>query len=267
MGSRKTKKMLDPKMPSGETVCEHEMTHVPYRNWCRHCVRGRGKEMGHRKLGASESDRAEIHMDLCFPGEEDGSKTLTVLVARARRTKMMMASVIPMKGKGVFIAKRVVVFMREIGCEQGDVTIRSDQEPAMKAIITEIGRVRAAAGGGRMVVESSPVGQSQSNGIAERGIGTVVGQVRVLRDAFETKLKVEMETNHPVIPWLVEYSTLLLNRFEVGKDGLTAFERCTGKKANDGYGVRGSGALEKKIHRWTFGEVVELVERWCVPRR
>ena len=164
--------------------------------------------MGHRKLGANESDRAEIHMDLCFPGKEDGSKTLTALVARERRTRMTMASVIPMKGKGVFIAKRIVAFMREIVCEQGDVTIKSDQEPAMRAIITEVGRVRAAAGGGRMVVESSPVGQSQSNGIVERGIGSVVGQVRVLRDAFETRLKIEMETNHPAIQWLVEYSAL-----------------------------------------------------------
>ena len=51
MGSRKTKKMIDPKMPNGETVREHEMTHVPYRNWCRHCVRGRGKEMATESLG------------------------------------------------------------------------------------------------------------------------------------------------------------------------------------------------------------------------
>ena len=158
---------MDPKMPSDEVVRELEMTHVPYRNWCQHCVKGRGKEMGHKKAVEKETTNIEIHMDLCFPGDEDGSGSLAVLVVRERGTRMTMASVTPSKSTGAFIAKRVVGFMRDIGCEQGDITIKSDQEPAMKATITEFGRVRAAAGGGRMKVESSPVGHSQSNGIVE----------------------------------------------------------------------------------------------------
>ena len=93
-------------------------------------------------------------MDVGFPGEEEGGKMLTVLVAKERLTKMKMASVTPSKSTGNFIARRIVVFMREVGCEQGDVTAKSDQEPAMAAIIADIGRVRAAVGGGRMVVWS-----------------------------------------------------------------------------------------------------------------
>ena len=90
---------------------EHEMTHVPYRSWCRHCVRGRGKEMNHKK-SEGQPTMTEIHMDLCFPGEEDGSGSLTVLVARDRVTRMTMSTVLPSKTKGVFIVKRVVAFMR-----------------------------------------------------------------------------------------------------------------------------------------------------------
>jgi hypothetical protein len=41
-GIRFTKKLKDPLMPSVEEVAEHRITHLPYRNWCRHCVRGRG---------------------------------------------------------------------------------------------------------------------------------------------------------------------------------------------------------------------------------
>ena len=26
---------------------EHELTHCPFRAWCRHCARGRGMNMGH----------------------------------------------------------------------------------------------------------------------------------------------------------------------------------------------------------------------------
>ena len=39
-GQRKTKRMLDPKLPSQEEVRQHCLTHMPYRNWCAHCVRG-----------------------------------------------------------------------------------------------------------------------------------------------------------------------------------------------------------------------------------
>ena len=39
-GERKTKRMLDPKLPSQEEVRQHCLTHMPYRNWCPHCVTG-----------------------------------------------------------------------------------------------------------------------------------------------------------------------------------------------------------------------------------
>jgi hypothetical protein len=48
-GERKTVKITDPKVPSLEEIMEHEMTHLPHRNWGKHCVRGRDKEMGHKK--------------------------------------------------------------------------------------------------------------------------------------------------------------------------------------------------------------------------
>ena len=43
-GLRRPKKVLDPREPSAEERKEHELTHLPFRSWCRHCVRGRGKE-------------------------------------------------------------------------------------------------------------------------------------------------------------------------------------------------------------------------------
>ena len=36
---------------------------------------------------------------------------------------------------------------------------------------------------------------------------------------------------HPVMTWMVESAACLLNRFEVGRDGRTAYERCKGKPA------------------------------------
>ena len=40
-----------------------------------------------------------------------------------------------------------------------------------------------------------------------------------------------MRAKHAIAPWMVEYAAVLLNRFEVGKDGKTAFERSKGRRA------------------------------------
>ena len=50
------------------------------------------------------------------------------------------------------------------------------------------------------------------------------------------RIGVKIPFGHPIWPWIVEYSSFLLNRFEVGKDGKTAYERTRGKKAKV-YGV------------------------------
>ena len=43
-------KMLDPRQPSEEERRAHNLTHLPYRNWCEHCVKGRGREADHKQL-------------------------------------------------------------------------------------------------------------------------------------------------------------------------------------------------------------------------
>ena len=42
-GIRRPIKMNDPGEPSEEERREHNLTHLPYRSWCKHCVGGRGK--------------------------------------------------------------------------------------------------------------------------------------------------------------------------------------------------------------------------------
>ena len=87
-GERKTMKVLDPVEPTEQEVAEHFLTHLPFRNWCRHSARGRGVEMPHKK-GTGERTLPEVHFDFCFMGDEakgkDGTKveeTMPVLVVR-----------------------------------------------------------------------------------------------------------------------------------------------------------------------------------------
>ena len=57
------------------------------------------------------------------------------------------------------------------------------------------------------------------------------GQTRVLLSALEEKLGCSIPYDHPLIRYTVEYAGVLLDRFDVGEDGMTAYERNTGKKA------------------------------------
>ena len=62
-----------------------------------------------------------------------------------------------------------------------------------------------------MNVENSPVHRSASNGVVERGIQAVQGQVRVLRSSVEAKFGVKLVQHHPIWPWLIEYAAWCLN--------------------------------------------------------
>ena len=182
-GERKPKKMNDPKQPSDEERREHEMTHLPYRNWCKQCVKGRGKEAAHTRKD-EHGELHEVHFDYAFMGDEnDVGNTATILVARERKTRMTMATVVPAKSTGKFVVERVWAFMKEVGIQSLDVIAKSDQEPSIKKLIDEIGRRKAEAGG-RWIPENSPVGSHASNGVVERGIQSVQGQVRVLKDCL-----------------------------------------------------------------------------------
>ena len=81
-GIRKPIKMNDPKEPSEEERRQHNLTHLPYRSWCKHCVGGRGKEAPHRRRDY-QGELPELHLDYAFMGNEgEAGKTITLLMAR-----------------------------------------------------------------------------------------------------------------------------------------------------------------------------------------
>ena len=261
-GGARMRSLGDPRLPSKAEVEAHYLTHVPYRNWCPHCVRGRGKDLDHRK-GLDEDRRVrEFSFDYCFPGDDKGKK-LTILVGRERVTGMTMASVVPVKGtSGQFAALRVLEFIKECGAAETEIILKTDQEPAIEALMADVVKTRGAA---ITVVEKSPVGSSGSNGIAERGVQSVEGVIRTLRSACEERLGVNLEPEEKLLIFMTEYAAYLINRMEVGKDGKTAYERCRGKRATVlavEFGekllwrVRQKSKLEKLNARWDYGVFV-----------
>ena len=257
-GTRRVKKMQDPKLPTQAEVKEHQLTHLPFRSWCHHCVKGRGKEMPHEREKADEEQTLpEYHMDYAFPGDEEGNK-LTTLVIIERHSKMKKAVVVPSKGStGRFAARKVLDLIQECGDKNSTVIVKSDQEPAIKFLVDDVCMSRTGA---KTIVEMSPVGSKGSNGVVERAVQAVEEYLRTMKSQLDERYKVRIDTKHPIVTWMCEYSMYLLNRLEVSKDGKTAYERCRGKKAR----VLGFEFGEKVLWkvRPKTGHLQKLNVRW-----
>ena len=46
--------------PDKETVDKHNLTHIPYRAWCPHCVRGRGVSNAYKTRAGRTGNQAKI---------------------------------------------------------------------------------------------------------------------------------------------------------------------------------------------------------------
>ena len=97
---REVVKMADPREPTDEERREHNLTRLPFRNWCPHCVRGRSREADHRKYKEQAEGLHELHFDFMQMGKENQPRqTLTILAVKERRTRMLMATVVPSKAQ------------------------------------------------------------------------------------------------------------------------------------------------------------------------
>ena len=113
------------------------------------------------------------------------------------------------------------------------------------------------------VPEESNVGESQSNGRAERSVQLVKGQLRTMKLALEDKLQRQIPCSHPIIAWMIEYSALLISKYQPGDDGKTKWERMHGQPARERlpeFGETVLFVLPKHARRdadprWMFGVI------------
>ena len=110
-----------PARPTPEMVKAHEACHVPFRSWCSHCVRGRGKSFSHKAVDHSQDDegRPVVSLDYGFfgspgelPADAVGGQKMPVLVVRDRFTKAIFSHLVPAKGTEYYYPE--VAFLRDI---------------------------------------------------------------------------------------------------------------------------------------------------------
>jgi len=278
----------DPKLPSHDDVECHRCSHIPFRDWCRHCVLGRGRGDPHlRTTGSSiaivgldyffiEHDQVKKRKELDFAEDAAGEAALEdarasgtlvkCLVIRCAATKCLFGHVVPRKGADEedFAAGLVVKAVEWLG--HTELIIKGDNEPALQALISrslELVRVKVERVT-RISSEAPPAYDSQSNGGIEVGVMLIRGMFRTLRLCLETRIGRTIPVDHPVIPWLLEHTCLLMNVKTRGADGLTGWARARGRNFSQkllGFGekilyklpVKGPQAPANMAAKWADG--------------
>ena len=97
--ARRPEVLRDPGAPTPKEIEEHNVTHLPFRSWCPHCVSGKAQDRHHRRReNTDEKQIPEIVFDYVFMASAEDEETIPVQVARDRRTQMLFAHVVPRKG-------------------------------------------------------------------------------------------------------------------------------------------------------------------------
>ena len=254
---REPKIRRGPAGPTRDERARHEATHLPYRSWCAECVAGKGRDHHHQAVREAEDERAvqEVHLDYCFPRDHEGGERRTVLVVKARRSRAIFGHVVPMKGADVgWASSQVQRDLVKLGIH-GKVTLKSDQELALVDLLNHVASERK----GETLLEAAPRGDSAGNGLIERAVQALEGQMRVLKGALEKKVGERLSVAHPMFPWLVEHAGDVLTKFLVGEDGRTAYERTKGKKCSGEMYQFGASIMHRTSGKVTGGV---MADRW-----
>ena len=203
-----------PQQPSDEERALHELTHVPFRPWCKYCVMSRSKANQHSHMpdpvGESQREFPTIQCDFFFmePGKEGAVVALLMVDVCSR-----FVSVAPLKQRNAQTVGRALVnFISSV--RDGTVEIAFDNEPVLVAGVSFCKAVRAKAELKTHVSPNKPYDKSRT-GVAERFVQTTRGIQKNLICHLEDRLQATVPTGHPVIQWAVLHSAWIYNRFHV----------------------------------------------------
>ena len=112
------------------------------------------------------------------------------------------------------------------GGEGGHIILKSDNETPIVAVRDALARYH----GGKVVIDKPPKYESQSNGVVGEAGKTVRELTLIFKDVIEKRASIEIDGSMAIAPWIVRWAAMNISRFQVGTDGMTAYERRRGRK-------------------------------------
>ncbi|CAK0791790.1 unnamed protein product, partial [Prorocentrum cordatum] len=177
----------------------HQITHLPFRSWCPHCVVGKASDDAHHPRPDATKGEARFAMDYFF----------LVRAVDPQRLKSVL-NCLDMLSGAVFAA---MVALKYTG--RARVAILCDQGNAVKKLADDVRDSRAH----ETSLLNTPKGSSASDGGIERANYEVEKQLRTLRSRFEQCYNLTVGLEHKILPFMVRHAAWLLTHFQVKADG------------------------------------------------
>ena len=187
--------LRQPQQPTPQQIAEHNLTNLPYRNWCPICVQGKGRQDNYKK---QQSGQPVIQVDFAYMKSQQGPKTIPVLTAVDVTTQLCMAVMVPDKPSMMdYMVNNLQAFIFERGRTQG--ILQSDNEDTLNTLLKA-----TAAKVGSMTVRHAP-SYSSSQGSVERLHRTMLGQVRVVKRKL--RATIQHDNVHEALPTTLDSTT------------------------------------------------------------
>ena len=123
-----------PKSPTDEERAKHELTHLPFKNWCEICVKTKANTPPHFKRNPSEEGRIpRLSMDYMFMPIGDNSEMAAIIVLKDSESKQLWSRMVDKKGSQADgVIKWIAEIIKDLGYHK--IKFRSDQEASIKDV-------------------------------------------------------------------------------------------------------------------------------------
>ena len=243
------------RQPSERERRLHEITHLPFRQWCPFCVAGKSRSDYKHPVEVEEVLQREfpvLQLDIMFA--PSGNSVLLIIDTWTRYVNVFAAAMKTKSAKSV--ATSISEFLGILGYFR-KIEIGSDNEPVIVSGIKQAQILRAKSGLETIVQQSKSFDKGRT-AVAERAIQTVRSQARTLVNNVEHQIESKFPDAHPIYMWALLHSAWLINGSHVHSAlGCPPYQSLFGRPykgrvANFGQDMHGISQKESKYKaQWT----------------
>ena len=201
----------------------HQLTHVPFRSWGDHCVRGKAVDDGHRPRFDPHKGEAKMGMDHFFLARATDPQHAKAVLNCLDVQSGAVFSAMVVKGGDPYALAVALEAIKFTGRTR--LIIMSDQEYEVMNLVDMIRDSRPH----EIAVINTPEGSSASAGGIERANYEVEKQIRTLRSRLKENHGESVGLDHKMLPYLVRHCAWLITHYQVKSDGKTPYERLRGR--------------------------------------